>query len=535
MLVKFFENNKGGGVGSVYYLLNDRVQEGTAKLLRGDKELTLALINSIEFKHKVTFGSLNFTEKNLTDDVKTDIMNRFEKMLLAGLERDKNFNILWVEHTDKENHLELNFVIPKIELQSLKSLQPYYHKADLSRVDTFKEIINLEYDLSDPNDPTRESTVIGSRKKKALFQNVQELEDIIKEQVISRYLNSRDEVIAYLRENGVEVPKISKEYISIKLPEAKKTTRLKGAIFNERFTDFESLAAELGRVEARVREYQRERIANRVPRLRELYAKLERLCDAKARENNKRFERSSKRNNGRIERSNERDQEREKGIIADNNDRSQVRYELAETNQNNLQGRAESAPIQSIEPNAGVYEQGTSLDNSSRSRIFGGGIYPLQVNIIRGSDERERILRELIRSTIERNRERARRSSEAIERAKQQFEEAIRSTRAREKRHIEQNAEFRIWLSGAIESFREWSRERTRRHLAGLRELTQSICGAISSTIQTAIQSLGNTAARIEANNDREQEKRQQQQSQNVYEQPKAEIEEHHNTRRMRM
>lgn len=535
MLVKFFENNKGGGVGSVYYLLNDRVQEGTAKLLRGDKELTLALINSIEYKHKVTFGSLNFTEKNLTDEVKTEIMDRFEKMLLAGLERDKNFNILWVEHTDKENHLELNFVIPKIELQSLKSLQPYYHKADLSRVDTFKEIINLEYDLSDPNDPIRESTIIGSRKKKALFQNVQELEDIIKEQVLSRYLNSRDEVIAYLRENGVEVPKISKEYISIKLPEAKKTTRLKGAIFNERFTDFESLAAELGRVEARVREYQRERIANRVPRLRELYAKLERLCDAKARENNKRFERSNERNNGRIERSNERDQEREKGAITNNNDRSQVRYELTETNQNNLQGRAESAPIQSIEPNTGVYEQGTSLDNSSRSRIFGGGLYPLQDDIIRGSDERERILRELIRSTIERNRERARRSSEAIERAKQQFEEAIRSTRAREKRHIEQNAEFRIWLSGAIESFREWSRERTRRHLAGLRELTQSICGAISSTIQTAIQSLGDTAARIEANNDREQEKRQQQQSQNVYEQPKAEIEEHHNTRRMRM
>jgi hypothetical protein len=524
MLVKFFENNKGGGVGSVYYLLNDRVQEGTAKLLRGDKELTLALINSIEFKHKVTFGSLNFTEKNLTDEIKTEIMDRFEKMLLAGLERDKNYNILWVEHTDKENHLELNFVIPRIELQSLKVLTPYYHKADLSRVDTFKEIINLEYDLSDPNDPIRESTIIGSRKKKVLFQNVQELEDIIKEQVISRYLNSRDEVIAYLRENGVEVPKISKEYISIKLPEAKKTTRLKGAIFNERFTDFESLTAELGRVEARVREYQRERIANRVPRLRELYAKLERLCDAKARENNKRFERS-----------NERDQEREKGAITNNNDRSQVRYELAETNQNDLQGRAEGAPIQSPEPNTGVYEQGTSLDNSSRSRIFGGGLYPLQDNIIRGSDERERILRELINSTIERNRERARRSSATIERAKQQFEEAIRSTRAREKRHIEQNAEFRIWLSGAIESFREWSRERTRRHLAGLRELTQSICGAISSTIQTAIQSLGDTAARIEANNDREQEKRQQQQSQNVYEQPKAEIEEHHNTRRMRM
>ena len=109
------------------------MQEGTAKLLRGDKELTLALINSIEYKHKVTFGSLNFTEKNLTDEVKTEIMDRFEKMLLAGLERDKNFNILWVEHTDKENHLELNFVIPKIELQSLKS-----HPTILSQSRSFK-------------------------------------------------------------------------------------------------------------------------------------------------------------------------------------------------------------------------------------------------------------------------------------------------------------------------------------------------------------------------------------------------------------
>jgi len=148
-------------------------------------------------------------------------------------------------------------------------------------------------------------------------------------------------------------------------------------------------------VEARVRDYQRERIANRFPRLRELYAKPERLCVAKAKENNGRFERSNKRDNGQIERSNERDQEREKGITTNNNDRSQVRYELAKTN---LQERAKSAHIQSFEPSAGVYEQETSLDyNSGRSRIFGGGLHPLQVNIIRDSDERERILRELSR------------------------------------------------------------------------------------------------------------------------------------------
>ena len=517
MLVKFFENNKGGGVGSVYYLLNDRVQEGTAKLLRGDKELTLALINSIEYKHKVTFGSLNFTEKNLTDKIKTEIMDRFEKMLLAGLERDKNFNILWVEHTDKENHLELNFVIPRIELQSLKVLTPYYHKADLSRVDTFKEIINLEYDLSDPNDPIRESTIIGSRKKKALFQNAQELEYIIKEQVLSRYLNSRDEIIAYLRENGVEVPKISKEYISVKLPEAKKPTRLKGAIFNERFTNFESLEAEFGRVEARVRDYQRERIENRFPRLRELYAKLERLCVVKAKENNGRFERSSKRNQGLKERT-----------IRNNTSRIQEQHEPTTRSEQDLQERAEGAPIQSPEPNARVYEQGARADNSGRSRIFGGGLYPLQNDILGGSNERERILRELIESTTRRARERARKSNEAYRRA-------IESTRAREKRYIEQNAEFRSWLDGAIESFEQWSRERTRRRFAGLSELTQSVFRAISSTIQTAIRAIGDTVARISANIDREQQRQERQQGNVKYTQTQTIDEEQESGSKMRM
>lgn len=511
MLVKFFENKKGGGVGSVYYLLNNRVQEGTARLLRGDKWLTLSLINAIEFKHKVTFGSLNFTEKNLPDNIKTDIMDRFEKMLLAGLERDKNYNILWVEHTDKEN-LELNFVIPRIELQSLKALTPYYHKADLSRVDTFKEIINLEYDLSDPNDPARGSRISGSRKKKELFKSIQELDEIVQGQVLNGRLNSRDEVIAYLRENGVEVPKVSQEYISVKLPEAKSNKRLKGAVYNERFTSIKSLEAELDRVEARVGEYKRERIANRFPRLRELNERLERLCVTKARENNGRFERSSKRN-----------QEFTSRTIRNDTSRIQEQQEPTTRSEQDLQ----DAPIQSFEPSAGVYQQGTSLDSSGRSRMFGGGLHPLQNDILGGSDERERILRELIDATTRRARERARKSNEAYQRA-------IESTRAREKRHIEQNAEFRSWLSGAFESFREWSRERTRRHLAGLSELTQSVFRAISSTIQTAIRAFGDTATRISADHHRERQGQERQQGDVEYTQTQT-IDDEQNGSKMRM
>ncbi|WP_149022820.1 relaxase/mobilization nuclease domain-containing protein, partial [Salmonella enterica] len=39
------------------------------------------------------------------------------------------YSILWVEHQDK-GRLELNFVIPNMELQTGKRLQPYYDRAD---------------------------------------------------------------------------------------------------------------------------------------------------------------------------------------------------------------------------------------------------------------------------------------------------------------------------------------------------------------------------------------------------------------------
>ena len=39
--------------------------------------------------------------------------------------RKNQYSILWVEHQDK-GRLELNFVIPNMELQSGKRLQPYY-------------------------------------------------------------------------------------------------------------------------------------------------------------------------------------------------------------------------------------------------------------------------------------------------------------------------------------------------------------------------------------------------------------------------
>ena len=49
MVVKFFANKKGGSSKAIDYLLNHREQQGTAKVLQGDPNLTREIINNIKF------------------------------------------------------------------------------------------------------------------------------------------------------------------------------------------------------------------------------------------------------------------------------------------------------------------------------------------------------------------------------------------------------------------------------------------------------------------------------------------------------
>lgn len=156
MVVKFFGNKKGGSSKAIDYLLNEREQQGTAKVLQGDPQLTKDLINSIQHKQKVTVGCLSFEEKNISQEQKIELMRDFENHLLPGMQG--RYNILWVEHTDKDR-LELNFVIPKMDLETQKSLNPYYHKADLPRVEKWQDLQNLKYNYTSPKDPKQKKNI----------------------------------------------------------------------------------------------------------------------------------------------------------------------------------------------------------------------------------------------------------------------------------------------------------------------------------------------------------------------------------------
>ncbi|WP_187925267.1 relaxase/mobilization nuclease domain-containing protein [Helicobacter pylori] len=249
MLVKFWGINQGGGDGdgSVNYLLNERVEQGTAKVLKGDSNLTKSLLLSLTQKHKACVGCLSFEESNINEGLKYELMESFENALLTQ-EMQGRYNILWVEHTDK-GRLELNFVIPKIDLEKQKAFNPYYHKVDLKRIDTWQNIVNLKHAFTNPKDLERQQISNYHNTKtpqgKTIFKNYKELDNYLYNAVTQGLLNSRAEIIELLQASNYEITRQGKDYISVKLPNQQKAKRLKGIIYDERFTEQRLIKQEL--------------------------------------------------------------------------------------------------------------------------------------------------------------------------------------------------------------------------------------------------------------------------------------------------
>ncbi|MFP6098628.1 relaxase/mobilization nuclease domain-containing protein [Helicobacter pylori] len=290
MLVKFWGTNQGGGDGdgSVNYLLNERVKQGTAKVLKGDANLTKSLLLSLTQKHKACVGCLSFEESNIDESLKYELMESFENALLTESMQNR-YNILWVEHTDK-GRLELNFVIPKIDLEKQKAFNPYYHKVDLKRIDTWKDCINLKHNFTNPKDLEKQHNIqqhqTKNPKNKELLATYEKLDKLIQDN-LGKLFNSRDDIINFLKDNQCEVTRQGKDYISVKLPNEPKAKRLKGFYYHETFRTIADIRNQLS--EVRQRESQRERSNshttndNHAELLRELENKLHERIEHKQR------------------------------------------------------------------------------------------------------------------------------------------------------------------------------------------------------------------------------------------------------------
>lgn len=266
MIVQFFNRGTGGGEGTVDYLLGKDRDREQATLLRGHDQETVELINSLDFDKRYTSGCLSFEEYDIDVDLKRQLMDEFEETLFPGLDKHQ-YSVLWVEHRDKER-LELNFVIPNVELTSGKRLQPYYVGADYHRVDAWKQIKNIEHGFADPDDPARAQSMTLSKDLPADKKiAVEIIHQAVETAVLSGVIKHREDVVQYLEEVGMEIARETKQSISIKDPDGGRNIRLKGTVYERDFKFSREIATE---IKERSGEYQ-SRIGERLSNAQERY------------------------------------------------------------------------------------------------------------------------------------------------------------------------------------------------------------------------------------------------------------------------
>ena len=281
MIVDFFEHGTGEASGPLDYFLGKNRDREHAKILLGDVNEVAELIDCSPYEKRYTSGCLSFYESDLNEDDKAQIMRDFEKTLFPGL-TPENYRILWVEHRDKineetgERRLELNFLIPNIEIESGKRLQPFFAKADLDRVDAFKKIVNYEYDLFDPDDPiNRRSVKIAQNLPKESKEFKAQVHDEITLAICDDLIYDRKTLLDWCETVGFEVTKITKKQISIKNPETGRPEVFKGEFYEQNFRN----TAKSTELKAEASGRYRQRAEKRYQTCLERH---EKLCEAKS-------------------------------------------------------------------------------------------------------------------------------------------------------------------------------------------------------------------------------------------------------------
>ena len=281
MIVDFFEHGTGEASGPLDYFLGKNRDREHAKILLGDVNEVAELIDCSPYDKRYTSGCLSFYESDLTEADKAQIMRDFEKTLFPGLTTG-NYRILWVEHRDKineetgERRLELNFLIPNIEIESGKRLQPFFAKADLDRVDAFKKIVNYEHDLFDPDDPlNRRSVKIAQNLPKESKEFKAQVHDEITLAICDDLIYDRKTLLDWCETVGFEVTKITKKQISIKNPETGRPEVFKGEFYEQNFRN----TAKSTELKAEASGRYRQRAEKRYQTCIERH---EKLCEAKS-------------------------------------------------------------------------------------------------------------------------------------------------------------------------------------------------------------------------------------------------------------
>lgn len=251
MIIGFSKYGKGSsGPALDYltgYLVNGEMRDPKPEVLRGDPKVVADIIDSLSFQCRYTSGVLSFAaEDRVTPEMLEDIMTRFEDAAFAGLPSDRR-SIVWIKHADK-GRVELHFVVPRVDLGTRKSLNiAPPTPASRQLLDTLREAINRRYGFRDPSDPECARKValpahvakLAAQARRhsrcARLDIRQSLAERIQQQAQKGVIQSRADVVNYLKREGFSISRAGLNYLTVAHPNTGERVRLKGNLFRENF------------------------------------------------------------------------------------------------------------------------------------------------------------------------------------------------------------------------------------------------------------------------------------------------------------
>lgn len=253
MNVTIFPTGKGGSDSAVRYLLSDTDHAGKKRsvmpeILSGDPDTFTAIANATKRQHKYTSGVIAFRDHETVTPAQVDtLIETFRATFLPGLKVDENFADFWVMHREKGN-VELHFLVANTELSS--TLQLNIHppgKKNIQFFNAFSAVMNDTFGfaqvVADPLKislkPFEAKSPNGKKDKKAK----DDFAKVLHTEIVGGFIKDRNQLIGYLKHHGVDVPTVGTDFITVRLPGAKKNTRLKGPLFTKG-SDYAALVAE---------------------------------------------------------------------------------------------------------------------------------------------------------------------------------------------------------------------------------------------------------------------------------------------------
>ena len=354
MIVQFFRYGNGLSKGPLDYLLGKDRDRDYAKVLQGDVSEVSGLIDTSPYAKKYTSGCLSFYEHDLSDQDKQKIMQDFEQALFPGMDQSQ-YRVLWIEHQDKlneetgERRLELNFLIPNVEIHTGQRLQPYYDKADRPRIDLFKKITNYEYQLHDADDPLYRQAVTTAKNLPKTVNEIKETLDIEATRAVeSGLITDRQSMKKWLLDLGLEVTRETKKSLSIKNPnddEKARPIRLTGAIYEQDFRLTETSQQLTIAASERYRREAEQRNQSDIQRYAEYSAKRSTELEQQYRQHQNGY-------TAETERSNERDIAADQTDYSSNQEAAATRHDspIARTTTADQTATSELAAVERLEP-----------------------------------------------------------------------------------------------------------------------------------------------------------------------------------------